>query len=625
MNFFEHQDQARSSTGKLLLLFTAAIVTLIAVTSFVVATALAVVKTPTGSAVNAHGPLPLDILFGTATVIVSVVFLGALYRIAQLRSGGRVVAESMGGRLLSRHEPSIDESKVLNVVEEMALAAGLPVPPVYLIEDDAINAFAAGYRQQDAVIGITRGAIKLLSRDELQGVIAHEFSHIFNGDMRLNLKLIGWLHGLLLIGLLGSQLLRLRFMSRDRNQAATVFLAVGVAFTILGYTGVFFGNIIKSAVSRQREFLADASAVQFTRNPEGIGNALKKIGGYALGSRMLIHETSEISHMLFGEGLMRRGIGGMFATHPPIGERIRRIDPRWNGELINPEKERVIAYSSLPDEKLSGTSSARATNAEALAAVLVSAVGTASSQSLEFAQAHLAAVPEEIKQQLHTTLTASLLMYGVVIAQSQASVARAQLDLLQKQLPAAWFATLAQQLKLLMPLSRALDLTLVELAQPALKQLSKDQLSQFLHLITQLISIDGEVSLQEWSLSRLLRHYLDSGHGEPAKLTLDMCYEECRVLLSALAGAGNNDDDAAAAFAAACSNAQLPATTLLPTDIHALDAAIDKLIQLKPLQKPRLLKAMVVCVQHDGKLTAEELDLVRVVAALLDCPLPPLH
>lgn len=626
MNFFEHQEQARSSTGKLLLLFTLAIAALVGVTSYVVALALATTEARSGRPVNLQGPIPLDIVLGTAMVIVSVVGLGALYRIAQLRSGGRVIAESMGGRLLNRHDAGADENKILNVVEEMALAAGMPVPPVYIIDDDAINAFAAGYRQQDAVIGITRGAIRLLKRDELQGVIAHEFSHIFNGDMRLNLRLIGWLHGLLLLGLIGGQLLRFRYLAGSRkNNAAGAMVVLGLALAVLGYTGVFFGNLIKSAVSRQREFLADASAVQFTRNPEGIGNALKKIGGYALGSRLMTQEATEISHMLFGEGEMRRGIGGMFATHPPLAERIRRIDPRWDGQLINPEKEREIAYSSLPDEPPAASVQATASNAEKLATVLVGAVGTASAQSLGFAQAHLSAIPDSAKQQLHTPLEASLLMFGVLIAQSHPQVARTQLEFLQKQLPAASFSLLAQQLKMLMPMARELDLTLVELAQPALRQLSPDQLRQFLKMINELITIDGEVTLDEWCMGRLLTHYLDDSQGMPARLSLDDCLEECRVLLSSLAVAGHDDEDAKAAFAAGCNSAQIPVVTLLASDIHALENAIDKLVQLKPLQKPRLLKAMVACVQHDGKVTAEELDLLRVVAAVLDCPLPPLH
>ncbi len=630
MNFFEHQDRARTSTTRLLLLFVVAIATLVVGTSYVVALALAAMQAKSGRHVEFGMALPPDILLGTATVIVSVVLLGALYRIAQLHSGGRAIAESMGGRLLSRNQPSLDETKILNVVEEMALASGLPVPPVYVIEDDAINAFAAGYRQQDAVIGITRGAIKFLNRDELQGVIAHEFSHIFNGDMRLNLRLVGWLHGLLLIGLIGAQLLRLpQGMSRERSQAAGGILVLGLALAVLGYTGVMFGNIIKSAVSRQREFLADASAVQFTRNPDGIGNALKKIGGYALGSRMLMNETTEISHMLFGEGVMRRGIGGMFATHPPIGDRILRIDPRWNGELINPEHQREIAYSSLPDEPVAAgglhATAGKAAAAEALAAVLVSAVGTATAQSLELAQSQLSAVPDAVKQHLQTTLEASLLMYGVVMVQSEPGVVSKQLNMLQQTLPPASVRLLAKQLKLLLPMPRELDLALVALAQPALKQLSPDQLEQFLKITADLISMDGVVTLPEWGLGRLLRHYLDSTHAVAAKLDLDECSEECRVLLSALAEAGNDSADAVAAFAAACSKLELTPTTMLPADTTLLDKAIDKLIQLKHLQKPRLLKAMVACVQHDGKLTTTELDLLRVVSALLDCPLPPLQ
>jgi Zn-dependent protease with chaperone function len=333
VNFFEHQDRARSSTRTLVLLFVAAIATLIIITTFLVVTVLSLTETQNGPSSVNFDVVTSDVFLLVTVGVLSVVVLGTLFRFAQLRGGGRSVAQGLGGRLLNVQTRDADERKVLNVVEEIAIASGTPVPEVYLIEDPAINAFAAGFRPQDAVIGITRGSIQQLNRDELQGVIAHEFSHIFNGDMRLNIRLIGWLYGITVIGMIGYYMLRgsqYSYSMRNRKNGKGSLMLLGLGFLVVGYGGTFFGNLIKAAVSRQREFLADASAVQFTRNPEGIGGALKKIGGYPGGTRLAAGNAAEISHMLFGEGL-RSGFFGLFATHPSLDERIQRIDPSWIG------------------------------------------------------------------------------------------------------------------------------------------------------------------------------------------------------------------------------------------------------------------------------------------------------
>ena len=631
MDFFQQQDRARSSTARLVLLFVLAIVLLIVLTSYPLALLYATAQAQQQGIDPASVPFRADIFGGVAAVIISVVLLGSLYRTSQLRSGGRAIAESLRGRLLTPgSEAGADERKVLNVVEEMAIAAGLPVPPVYLIEDDAINAFAAGYHQQDAVIGITRGAIQLLERDELQGVIAHEFSHIFNGDMRLNLRLVGWLHGLLLIALLGRALLRMRRLtSRQRDKAAGGIVGLGIAFVVLGYTGVFFGNLIKSAVSRQREFLADASAVQFTRNTDGIGNALKKIGGFALGSRLLNQEVAEISHMLFGEGVRQRNGAGWFATHPPLEKRIRRIDPRWDGSFIDPRQPRQRTGSEPPPERQPGANLRNLRRAAVLADTIAETVGTLSQQGIADSRAQLDALAPELKQQTSTAHDAMLLMYAVVIAAANAEVSRAQLAQLQQQLSATSFKLLAGQLKLVRAAPPSADLLLVELSQPALRQLSPTQLADFLLQLQQLVDSDGELTLAEWSLCALLRHYLlvpgTSQHREPVS-DISARADDCKTLLAALSQNGRHDvESAAAAFAAGITVLKLPpAQYRRVEDYRLLDGPLGRLRALKPLQKPALLKAMVACVQHDGHVADAEMRLLRVVAAMLDCPLPPL-
>ena len=310
MDFFESQDAARQKTGRLVLLFVLAVVSIIVSVYLVVSGAL-FYTAETEEARLWHPELFLAV----ATATVAVVAGGSLYKIAQLRGGGRVVAEALGGRLIPRDATDPQQRKILNVVEEMAIASGVPVPEVFVMEEEpGINAFAAGKTFSDAAIGVSRGAMKLLTRDELQGVIAHEFSHILNGDMKLNLRLIGVLHGILILAIIGRIVLRSAAFSgggrsRDDKGAGAIFMILGIGLLAIGYIGVFFGHLIKSAISRQREFLADASAVQFTRNPDGIGGALKKIGGLSYGSKLINGRAEEVSHMCFGNALPPTGQG----------------------------------------------------------------------------------------------------------------------------------------------------------------------------------------------------------------------------------------------------------------------------------------------------------------------------
>src|SRR5690606_7250973 len=335
---------AKRNTSKLVILMVLAVISLVAISSVAVAAILAVLnENDSGVPLTAEhwfaqtaALLDWHLVGTIAVLVVGVVLAGSLFKHFQLRSGGKAVAESLNGRPIDPATTDLEERKILNVVEEMAIASGIAVPPVYVMEDDSINAFAAGLTPQDAVIGITRGCIRLLSRDELQGVVAHEFSHIFHGDMRLNTRLVSLLHGILVIGLIGQILLRSSSSSRHRssskNNSAGAGLAIGAALAVTGYVGTVFGNPIKGAVSRQREFLADASAVQFTRNPDSIAGALKKIGGYPLRSQLSASHAAEFSHMFFGQGV-QSALSSLMATHPPLEERIRRVEPGWDGRF----------------------------------------------------------------------------------------------------------------------------------------------------------------------------------------------------------------------------------------------------------------------------------------------------
>jgi Zn-dependent protease with chaperone function len=627
MNFFEHQDRARGTTQKLVLLFGLAIASLIVITSLLVVFVLGVANQAQepGAPLSA-GLAGSQVFLAVSAAVIGVVLLGAFFRMAQLRGGGHVVAESLGGRLLNPGSSDADERKILNVVEEMSIAAGVPVPPVYLLEDPAINAFAAGFRQEDAVIGVTRGCIHLLDRDELQGVIAHEFSHILNGDMRLNIRLMGWLYGIMVIGMIGYFVLRgSRYgwsTSRRKNGGGILFLALGLV--VVGYGGTFFGNLIKAAVSRQREYLADASAVQYTRNPAGIAGALKKIGAHSEGSLLRV-DVSEVSHMLFGQGI-HSGFTGLLATHPPLEERIHRIDPGWDG--IMPTHVVPAVESNERASWSAGQAQAAPASLHTLAAVLVASVGEPDSTHVALAAQELAELPEALRTELDDPLGASLLMHAMLLS-ADTGPRNAQLRLLQTALTPALLEQLHHLLPLLQQVPRGHLLTLVELAVPALKRMSAEQLEVFLVQQQELIASDGDVDLFEWCVSRLLRQQLQLVHLPRGKaVQLEHCTAACSQLLSALCHAGQDTPaEMNAAFAAgktllALPLAMLPAPSAL--DARKLDMALRQLQALKPLQKPRLLKAMVACVSSDGLLQAAEGELLRVAALLLDCPMPPL-
>ena len=427
---------------------------------------------------------------------------GSLYRVASLAGGGHSVAEMMGGRPLSAQTTDPDERKILNVVEEMAIAAGTPVPPVYLLEqEDGINAFAAGYAPGDAVIGVTRGCIQNLTRDELQGVIAHEFSHILNGDMRLNIRLIGALYGILLISMTGWIIFRSTANAnqydnrRDGDRrGSNPWPLVGLALYVLGYIGVFFGNLIKAAVSRQREFLADASAVQFTRNPDGIAGALKKIGALAEGSRVRAPEAQEASHLFFGDAVGH--LLGIFATHPPLVERIRRIDPSFEGDF---SKVRIGDAGQIPPEAPApatlrpqvrpGRGVFRFNPSE-----MVNRVGTIEPRQLAYASSVLTAIPDPLKALAYEPYGARAVVFALLVDGDSGALQAAQLDRLAAYAEPALVREVEKILPTVHRLTPELRLPLVSMVVPTLRRLSRDQFQTFVAGVRELIQADNQVT-----------------------------------------------------------------------------------------------------------------------------------
>ncbi len=426
MNFFKSQDDARRNTGRLVLLFALAVVSLIVMTNLLVMFIFGYINVEQTGSINTEQLLQqvdwqVFIVIGAA--VTSVIALGSLYKILALAGGGARVAEMLDAELLVYGNNDLKQQRLLNVVEEMAIASGTPVPPVYLLDEDGINAFAAGYKPGDAVIGVTRGAIEKLNREQLQGVIAHEFSHILNGDMKLNIRLIGLLHGILLIGLIGYYILRSASHSRrSRNGGGAA--ALGLGLVVIGYAGTFFGNLIKAAVSRQREYLADASSVQFTRNPDGIAGALKRIGGDTSGSIIENPAGVQISHALFSQGI-KTWLGSLYATHPPLEKRIYSIQPNWDGEFdytIPPDIETTAQQSAAQQATIQQQLATMAAVAAAMTSgAIVDQTGQPAPSQLAYAHKLINDLPDEFASAVNDPFAARAVIYFLVLDKDKAA------------------------------------------------------------------------------------------------------------------------------------------------------------------------------------------------------------
>ncbi len=636
MDFFQAQDNARRNTTRLVILFALAVLTLVVMTNFLVMLVLAYF--------NRHGVMSGQQfmsnfdwhLFGmVGTGVIVVVLVGSLYKLLQLAAGGKIVAESLGGRLISLNTSHPAHRKVLNVVEEMAIASGTPVPPVYVMEDETgINAFAAGYTTGDAVIGVTRGCIEQLNREQLQGVIAHEFSHILNGDMRMNIRLIGILHGILVIGLIGYYILRTTSYSRSSrsNNSAGPILGLGLGLMVIGFAGTFFGNWIKAMLSRQREFLADASAVQFTRNPDGIAGALKRIGGLSAGSIIDNPAAPEMSHAFFSNGI-KSFITSMFATHPPLEQRIRRIDRHWDGKFIKPRTDFSDEVSE-PTEKHVSPAAVAAGVTAAQVMQTIEQIGQPSDTHLGYAIQLLNELPLELKLAAREPYKARSLIYTLVI-NTEPHIRDAQLVHLKAHGDEGVYQETIALLPRINSLDKALRLPLIDIAMGALRQLSPAQYVLFKKNLHSLIEADNKIDLFEWVLQKIVHHHLDNEFEDRSPLSrtakysgVDQLHQECTLVFSLLAHSEHADKTMAQhAFAAAAQLLQQQDMAILPEstiNLAALNAAIDKLALLTPLAKPQFLKACVACVMADQHITASEIELLRAIANAIDCPMPPL-
>ncbi|WP_028914604.1 M48 family metallopeptidase [Pseudoxanthomonas sp. J31] len=629
MNFFEHQERARRGSFRLVLLFALAVVCIV----LAVDAAVLLFTGSTGAAL-------------AATVLtLAVIGLGSLYRIASLRGGGAAIAAQMGGTWVPEDTLDPQLRRLRNVVEEVAIASGVPVPRLFVLEQETgINAFAAGYSPSDAAIAVTRGALERLNRDELQGVIAHEFSHVLNGDMRLNIRLVGVLFGIMMLSLIGQRILFHGRLGRSRDGLPLVLAAL--VAVVVGSIGVFFGRLIKAGISRQREYLADASAVQFTRQTSGLAGALKKIGGLRQGSHLADRaEAEEIGHMLFGQGM---ALSSLMATHPPLVERIRRLEPSFDPQQLRQLQARWHAAppDGLAEDLALGLAARDAVPGlppplpprEARMAVAPAAVSgqVAAPAEDDYRQAH--GLVENLDPELRALARqreAAMPLLLALVLDADAAVAARQLQEVAARCGEAVAARTRQlRQERLQALHPALRLPLAALAFPVLRQQPRPQLDAFLGAVEAMVHADGRVSVFEYCLSRLLqvqvREALDpSRHARFGRNKAPGVRREFATLLAVLAQAGHPGDPEGARRAYLAGLQRVLPRDHLPyappaQGVQALDTVWEPLDALAPPAKQVLVEALVDAVSHDGKVSVAEAELLRTVCGVLHCPLPAL-
>ncbi len=640
MNFFEQQDIARRNARLLTMLFLVAVFTLIVLTNAAVALFMWFghdYNVYSGSREGMSGFLSYFSwarFGGIGMGVSSTVALVVLVKWFQLSTGGKQVAESMGGTRILPQADDPGERRVLNVVQELSLAANMPVPPVYVMNDErGINAFAAGITPADAVVAVTRGTIEQLGRDELQGVIAHEFSHILNGDMRLNIRLAAMLKGITFIGDVGYFLLhsshRRRGTSR-KNESALPLLGLGLL--CVGWLGGMAAGFIKAAISRQKEYLADASAVQFTRNPEGIANALKVIGGYIPGTLVHAARAVEMSHIFFGQ--VRHHLWQVFATHPPIEERIRRLDPRWGGKFI---ERKVKHYETKTRAQgggraaivgaaiLASTSVANEALEEAMAEQ--DADFGPSPDALDVLSAKNHELPLAFVQHSHEPLGANALVFALLISRDR-ELQKKQLSIIAENNIAGLVDLVFTLAPGIQALHAPLRLPLLEMCLPGLKSISEPQYRIFKNTLLRIVRADGHTDLYEWCIFQLVRHYLDPEFfkvtaSRPRYRRLHKVAYHVRVVMSMLAHESGGDTQAV--FRIAADELGFTALQILPSEVcnvEIFSKAVGELADCYPLLKPRLLKAMALAAGLDGKTSGVEQEIIASVAAVMDCPVP---
>lgn len=671
MDFFEHQANARRQTGRLLVYFLAAVGFTVLAVNFCLFALGRWMNFPMQGSALWH-TWSLQAVLGTLLIIG----IGSLREYLVLRGGGVALAESMGARRLDFATIDLAERQFLNVVAEMSIASGVPAPTLYVLDDETgINAFVAGLSLDQTVMVVTGGALEQFNRDELQAVVGHEFSHVLNGDMRLNVRLLALLAGILAIGQVGGFLIRMSFDTGRRRASgnrkrggAPQLVVLGAALWLVGYIGLFFGRLIKAAISRQREFLADASSVQFTRNPDGLASALLKIRDQHSWLSGLYAET--MSHMCIAESL---DFSGWLATHPPLEERVAvlgrhylardRVRQREQRRQVETAAEvaavkglspvltppspaelplevpvvrelEPLAWSGTPvvGSAVEAAPSFLVVAGAAMAApaagpaALVARAGTVNAAELASAQALFRRLPSGVQQALESCEGAQVLLLALGARQSTASPAIIS-AFLEEELPAQ--AARVQALyRSLDGLELAFALPLTELALPRLQLMEHEAARAYLLKLQRLAQLDHRLSTFEFGLLMLMRKQLRM-LPRPRPLKLGQCVPAVTMLVATLLRTGGmQGEQLERTFQRLLRTVVTPPPALPAADATRLSLLGRNLYLLGGLSladKRNLLELAATAVLADGKVQLEEYELLRVVAALLDCPMPLLE
>lgn len=636
MDFFEAQDRAKNNTGKLIVLYLLAVILIIITVNLAAAILL--------------GNAGVGQFLVVSIIILTTIILGTLYRVSQLRGGGSSVAEMLGGRKVEPSTQHPKERQLVNIVEEMSIASGIPVPDIYILDkEDNINAFAAGYGTADAAVGITRGALEQLNRDEIQGVIAHEFSHIFNGDMRLNIRLIGILNGILILHIAGMVLMRSTMYSgairssgggrgnQGGGNATIAIMLFGLALIIIGYIGMVFGRMIQAAISRQREYLADAAAVQYTRNPDGLAGALRKIAQKKDGAKIKDGHAMELSHLFFARSF-HSALDMLFATHPPLDKRIKAIDPAFDKENERMKKkiDRRLEKDRIARSK---TSAATGTQGGGLPGsgiipgispeVLLAAIGTVEGEQLDRAGKLIRSIPSSLRQAAHEPLDAEALIYGLLVTgQDKDAVIP---EWLLNELDDSITDRLKQILPELKKSEKSWYLPLAELSLPTLRKMSRQQYDDFRKTIEKLAHNDQKISIFEFALEKMIIRQLDNYFSDRKKPEIRHHHlkpldKELSILLSGLAYASESDTKSAFEAGIKSIEKMIPdGVKLIPENeftLDLLDKALEEFaVSANPVKK-YVIKASIYTVASDKNISIPEAELLRAVGEALDTPIP---
>ncbi|MCW8910897.1 MAG: M48 family metallopeptidase [Gammaproteobacteria bacterium] len=614
MDFFKHQDQARHKTGVLVLLFILAVIFIVVAVNIV-----AFLLFSTGDDyVSKYNHWMENIHWEHPTALaVLLIFTGSLRRYFALSDGGKAVAEMVGASLVDLNSSDKKIKKYINIVSEMSIASGVPMPVLYVMErESGINAFVAGFRSTEAVMVVTRGALNELDRDELQGVVAHEFSHILNGDMRINIRLMAVLAGILTIGQFGRVLMRSGSDSRHSRNGGPAIL-IGLLFFLIGYIGLISGRLIKAAISRQREYLADASAVQFTRNPSGIAGALYKIKENNMGSFLQSNQAEEMSHMCFSK-TMNIWFGSLMSTHPDLETRINTIDPSF----IKIQNARsIIVKRKFEEEQKQASDKLKSHDIAGL-------IGSPQPQHLAYAAMLYKAFSPSLLNLLHTPEGAQCLIYALLISAMKDDRG---LNYLHDKSEQDIVEVTRQAITNIKQIDKRNYLPIVDLVLPVIKNIENNNKQKFIEIAEGLVRLDQHVTMFEFVLLVIVKQHLSNNSEKVVHVkfhSFKHVMDDVRVLVSLLVQTSRQaNEKCEAVFKRTMKTFGVNKFEMMPVNqcnFQMLTEVLNRLNSLSPMLKKTLITVCVDCVLDDGIIMPAEAELLRAVAESLDCPMPPL-